>query len=270
MEGLKSARIMPTNRREPETIMTASSASLATALADAHRQRRQLDAATLSAPASNEAALGVHTAYAQALGAEIGGWKVAVTPGGDVVGAPIFAKLFVADGATVTMPPQGPIGIEVEIALRLKQDLPARASGYTRQEILAATGAVMVGIEILESRIKDFKQAPFPLFVADLMANRGYVPGREIADFAKIPFDKLRCTLKIAGKTVHDAVGGHVNGDPLVPAVAFASRPAAYLGGFRKGQIVTLGSMCGLIPTLERGLVEAEIEQLGRLSITLA
>jgi 2-keto-4-pentenoate hydratase len=193
-----------------------------------------------------------------------------VTPAGEIVGAPIFAKLFVADGATVTMPPQGPIGIEVEIALRLKQDLPAKAGGYTRQDILAATGAVMVGIEIVESRIKDFKQAPYPLFVADLMANYGYVPGREIADFANIPLDRLRCTLKIAGKTVHDAVGGHANGDPLVPAVAFASRPEAYLGGFRKGQIVTLGSMCGLIPTLERGLVEAEIEQLGRLSITLA
>jgi 2-keto-4-pentenoate hydratase len=250
--------------------MTVSAASLATVLADAHRQRRLLDAATLTAPATTEEALGVQAAYGQALGAEIGGWKVAVTPAGDVIGAPMFADLFVADGGTVSMPPQGPVGIEVEIALRLKSDLPARAGGYTRQDILAATGAVMVGIEIVESRIRDFKKAPFPLFVADLMANRGYVPGREIADFANIPLDRLRCTLSIAGKTVHDAVGGHANGDPLVPAVAFASRASAYLGGLRKGQLVTLGSMCGLIPTEERGPVVAEIEQLGRLSITLA
>jgi 2-keto-4-pentenoate hydratase len=52
--------------------------------------------------------------------------------------------------------------------------------------------------------------------------------------------------------------------------VAFASRDSAYLGGLRKGQLVTLGSMCGMILTEERGLVEAEIEQLGRLTITLA
>lgn len=250
--------------------MTASAASLATALADAHRERRLLDAATLTAPSSTDEALVVQAAYGKALGADVGGWKVAVTPAGAVIGAPMFAKLFVADGGTASMPPHGVIGIEVEIALRLKNDLPARAGGYTRQEVLAATGAVMVGIELIESRIKDFKQAPFPLFVADLMANGGYVPGHEVTDFANIPLDRLRCTLKIAGKTVHDAVGGHANGDPLVPAVAFASRQGDYLGGFRKGQLITLGSMCGMILTEERGLVEAEIEQLGRLTITLA
>lgn len=250
--------------------MTFDPAVLAATLADAHRDGRQVDAGTLSVPPDLEAALTVHPPYAARLQAETGGWKVGIAPDGTAIGAPLFKNLFADNGATVAIPASGWMGIEAEIALVLGTDLPARAGGHDREAILAATEAVLVGIELVDSRIRDFKSAPYPLFVADLMANRGYVCGRPVRDFGALALDSLRCTVTAAGKTLHDAVGGHANGDPLLPAVAFASRPQATLGGLRKGQVVTLGSVCGMLPVADRGPVRVTMEGLGEVGITLA
>lgn len=165
-------------------------------------------------------------------------------------------------------PPQRGSGIEVEIAFRLKTDLPPRPEApYARHEILEAVGGVLVGVEVIRSRLDDPSDVPFPLFLADNLGNGSYVAGAETGLIEGL--ERARCTIGMDGAVIHDAPGGHPNGDPLTPLLAYASSQSDRLGGLRAGQIVTTGSLCGLIRWQSPGVLTARIEGIGMVEARL-
>ena len=250
--------------------MTESMNALAGSLADAYRGDTLVFPAELPVPRNLEEAAIAHAALAKTLGVAPGGWKVGVRPDGQGLGAPLFANTIVASGVSHPIHPvAGWTGIEIEIALRLGEDLPARERDYTREDILAATKSVLIGIEIVESRMKDYKSAPYELFVADLMANRGYVAGGEIENWRGLDLAALRCVLEVDGVVTHDAIGGHPQNDPLLPVIAFANRRDQPLGGMKKDEIVTTGALCGLIPMKKSCRIKAVIEPIGSVEMSL-
>jgi 2-keto-4-pentenoate hydratase len=62
---------------------------------------------------------------------------------------------------------------------------------------------------------------------------------------------------------VHDAIGGHPTTDPLKPLLDYANAQSDRLGGFRAGQIITTGSLCGLVSVEEPSEVTAMIDSIG-------
>ena len=244
--------------------------ALASSLAAAYRGNTLLKAADLAAPRNLGEAMATHVALTKALDAKVGGWKVGIRPDGEGFGAPLFANTIVASGASHPIhPAAGWTGIEIEIALRLGKDLTPREGGYTREDIIAATDSVLIGIEVVEARLHDHRNAPYELFVADLMANRGYVTGGETRDWRGLDLAALRCVLEVDGVVTHDAIGGHPQNDPLLPVIALANRPDQPLGGMRKGEIITTGALCGLIPMEKPCRIRATIEKIGAVEMRL-
>lgn len=222
------------------------------------------------APSDYTAAMQTQAAVALALGASVGGWKVAVRPDGVAVAAPLFRSLITGQ-TDFPIHPVGLMGIEVEIGLRLKRDLPARPmTAYRRDDILAATQALFIGIEIVSTRLPDHANAPFPLVLADNLANGGYVMGAEITDWSGLDLSGLMTSVVIDGRMVYEKPGGHGSGDPLVPVVAYASAQIDCLGGLRRGQIITTGTLCGLLPVGPHSQVEATIEGIGKAHLKLS
>lgn len=210
--------------------------------------------------------MAVQAEVVRQLGAEVAGWKVAIRPDGLPVSAPLLRHLLVRGG--VDGPPQRGSGIEVEIAFRLKTDLPPRPEApYARHEILEAIDGVLVGVEIIRSRLDNPSGAPFPLFLADNLGNGSYVAGAETGLIEGL--ERARCTIGMDGAVIHDAPGGHPNGDPLTPLLAYASRQSDRMGGLRAGQIVTTGSLCGLIQVRGPGVLTARIEGIGMVEARL-
>jgi 2-keto-4-pentenoate hydratase len=196
----------------------------------------------------------------------VAGWKVAIRPDGMPVAGPVLRHLLVQGGTDA--PPQHGSGMEVEIAFRLRSDLPPRPEApYARHEILEAIGGALVGVEVIRSRLDDPAGAPFLLALADNLGNGSFVAGAE----AKLieGLEGARCTVTIDGSVIHDAPGGHPNGDPLAPLLAYASRQSDRLGGLRAGQIVTTGSLCGLIPFRGPAALTARIEGIGAVEMRL-
>jgi 2-keto-4-pentenoate hydratase len=155
-------------------------------------------------------------------------------------------------------------GVEPEIAVRLGADLPRRiVQAYSRDDILSAVDAVLVGIEIVASRIIDHKTAPFLLYLADNIGHAGYAVGAEKRNWHDLDLANLRVTLTINSEIVHDAVGGHPTGDPIKPLVDYANAQSDRLGGLRAGQIITTGSLCGLVAVEGPGEVSAAIDRIG-------
>ena len=68
---------------------------------------------------------------------------------------------------------------------------------------------------------------------------------------------------------IHDKVGGNPWTDPLVPLIACANAQMDHVGGFRAGQIVTTGSLCGIFWQRPGERVEAEIDGLGPVRLTI-
>ncbi len=97
-----------------------------------------------------EDAMSVQGLVAKGLGAGVHAWKVAVINNVPAY-APMFDNVVKASGSEFQRPEEGVI-IEVEIALRLKSDLPPRQQPYTREEIEASIGELLIGIEFIGSR----------------------------------------------------------------------------------------------------------------------
>ena len=241
--------------------------ALAKLLNDARADGRTVALPEGLAPADIPAAMRVQAEAFTARGETVAGWKVAVNPEFGPVAAPIAARLTVPSGATIPLPGPGFIGIELEVALRLKADVP---TGADRAALLAATDAIVVGIEICATRYAEPKAAPFPAFVADEMANLGYVLGAAVPIAKAPPLEALTCRLAFDGKTVFEGPARHAAGDPLGWAITWAAGPRDALGGLKAGQFVTTGNLCGLLPVEAPCLVEGLVEGVGGVTLRFA
>jgi 2-keto-4-pentenoate hydratase len=249
--------------------MTSPADALAAALVPALRSGRALPAGALDAfrptTAEGYAAQG---AAVHALGATVGGWKVGFGADGSSTAAPMLAGWMRKSGASVPLPPDRPAILEIEIAFRLARDLPPRPGRpYSQEEVAAAVGAAVCGAEIIAARAgMPSTGAPLPRFIADLQGNAGYVIGSETAHFARIDLKACRITLDIDGDRTHDAVGGHPQGDPWKPIVAWANAQCDTLGGLKAGQLVTTGSLSKPLPLERPCRVSARVEGVGEVA----
>lgn len=242
---------------------------LAGSLAEAHRSAALLAHENYAVPASTVEAMAAQARVAALLDDRIAGWKVALRPDGEAVAAPIHERFLHRSGAPWRVALHQGCGAEVEICIRLARDLPKRAEPYAREDILDAVAEMFVGLEWVESRFRDREAAPFPLQLADNMNHGGYVCGAPAAQWRGLDLPKLRCSAWIDGREVHNAVGGHGNGDPMAPLVGFANVQNDGFGGLKAGQIVTTGSLTPLLVMTGAGRLEGEVEGLGRISVDL-
>jgi 2-keto-4-pentenoate hydratase len=252
------------------TEVTADTQPLAMALIDARHNQRLLHFSTELTPRDVREAMAIQGVVARAIGASVAGWKVGYTPDLIPVAAPLFARATHRSGARLRVGPSGESGIEVELALRLRRDLPPQPAPYSRDDILNATQAILAGVEIVESR---FPREPRPLFLAllaDNVSNRAYVCGSDVKVDRALDLATLRVSLTVDGRTIHEGVGGHASGDPLAPVVDYANRPCDVFGGLKAGQIVTTGSLSGC-PFIEGACrIEASINGLGKVVLEIA
>lgn len=244
---------------------------LADTLLAAHQEARQAPYAASLALAAATEAYAVQAQVAQGLGAQASGWKVGFRPEGGAFAAPILSTAVVASGTCWRLAPGvGGVKIEAELAVRFGRDLPLRPGRpYTRDEVLAAVAEIFVGIEFVASRFSNVDDAPFDARVADNFNNGGYVIGAGTTSFAGLDLSRIRCRLVIDGVVKNDRLGGHGDGDPLIPVVAWANAQADALGGLRAGQFITTGTLNDPVPLNGPARIEASLEGIGAASVEI-
>lgn len=251
--------------------MSAPLETLVAALASAHRSGRAASAAQLDVrPVTIAEAYDAQAGIARALGERVAGWKTGFGPDKQSVAAPLFAGVMHASGATIALPPDRPVILEIEIAFRLARDLPPRSQRpYTAPEIAESVEVALAGAELIAARGgMPSGGTPFPRFVADLQGNAGYVCGGETRHFRALDLRQARVSLDIDGARVHDARGGHPQGDPWAPLLAWANAQCDKLGGLKAGQVITTGSVSPPRPIDQPCKVRATIEGVGTVALT--
>jgi 2-keto-4-pentenoate hydratase len=176
----------------------------------------------------------------------VAAWKVAVTPDGIVLSAPIHENLMFRHGARVPLSlcPDG--GIECEIAFKMAKDFKPRTTPYSADEIASGIEHACVTAELLQSRLPAKYQSPRNAQLADLLSNAALVVGGSVTDWRPRDFKTIAVEFSADGKTVVARQGGHPTGDPFSGVVALANHLSSRGITLAAGQIVTAGSYTGV------------------------
>jgi 2-keto-4-pentenoate hydratase len=227
------------------------------------------------APADEAAAYRTQNSVLQKLGAGIGGWKASMPDAQRGTSAPIAtgnvlrSPALISDLAHRTANTQR-FGVEPEIAFTFKHSLPPLDGDekYSRNQVLSAVAAAHSALEICVCRLQDFDAAPPLHRLADSIMNEGLLLGGGVAGWSKLDLTQRRMVLQINGQTVHEGIGGHPIGDPVIPLVWIANHLSARGIGLKAGDAVTTGSFAG-IHTVDAGQkARVEFEGLGIATIT--
>jgi 2-keto-4-pentenoate hydratase len=175
------------------------------------------------------------------------GWKVgARTPTAEPNPAPLLAGALVKSPASFHGKAMHMIGVEIEISFHIVQDIAPRDTPVGRDEALAAVGDAFVGMEVVDTRLADFKSADPEWLLADNQMNHALVIGDPIRDWKRLDWAALPVKLVIDGKTEVEQTGGLGAVDPVRPLAWMIDHAVRRRGGLRKGQAITTGSWTGL------------------------
>ena len=162
-------------------------------------------------------------------------------------------------------------GVEAEVAFLLGEDLPARATPYTDDEVYAAVASCHPAIEVLETGLAYPVGPELNLAkVADLQLNGAFIYGPAYPNWRSIDFAQETVTLAIEGVIRCERTGSNTAGDLLRLLPWLANQRAARTGGLRAGQWITTGSWTGAEFAQPRETADVHFKHLGRVSLRFA
>lgn len=202
------------------------------------------------------------------LGAKVVGWKLAAPPSADVISAPLFDIECLASDAVLANAALLRDGVECELALRIDRPLPG--GGCTRDDVMAAVGAVMPAFELLCSRLPSKFASPREHIVADGMGQGAVVLGPPCRDWRTLELDKLRVTLWADDVLVVDKEGGSPFGDPLRAVALLADHLALRGHALEAGVFVLAGSHTGVHRARPGERLRCQFEGVGQVALTLS
>jgi 2-keto-4-pentenoate hydratase len=157
--------------------------------------------------------------------------------------------------------------VEVEVGFVLGEDLPG--AGCTEDDVLRATSALAPAIELIDSRIADWKIGLADT-IADNASSAGFVLGAARVPPGALDIRKIEATLRRNGEVVAEGRSDAVLGNP-VTAVAWLARKVADFGvRLRAGNIVLPGSCTRAIDVHPGDRFQADFTGLGRVSLKFA
>ena len=241
--------------------------TLASELADARRTRGVVATDALRQLDSFVDAYGIQEHVCANLGARVVGWKLAAPLSASVISAPLFDIDCMASDTALVDTALLRDGVECELAFRIDRPLPA--GNCTRDDVLAAVGAVMPAFELLCSRLPAKFASPREHIVADGMGNGAVVLGDACIDWRALALDKLQVTLWIDDVPVVDKQGGSPFGDPLHAVTLLANHLAQRGQAIAVGTFVLAGSHTGVHRAQPGERLRCVFEGIGQVALKL-
>ena len=155
--------------------------------------------------------------------------------------------------------------VEVEVGFVLAEDLPG--AECTEDDVLAATAAFAPSIELIDTRITDWKIKLCDT-IADNASSAGFVLGAGRVAPETVDIQSIDAVLTRNGEVVASGRSDAVLGNP-VTAVAWLARKVESFGvRLRKGDIVLPGSCTRAIDARSGDHFVAEFDGLGSVRLT--
>ena len=157
--------------------------------------------------------------------------------------------------------------IEAEVAFVLARDLDAPDIGA--DDVLAATGAVVAALEIVDSRVADWDISIVDT-IADNASSGLFTLGAEHRPPAGL--DLAACPMRLlrGAQEVSTGSGAACLGHPAVAVAWLAATARSYGRPLRAGEIVLSGALGPMVPVVAGDRFTAEIGGLGRVTALFA
>lgn len=212
-------------------------------------------------------AYAVQDSVAAALG-PVGAWKVgAKSPHAQPTCAPIFASLVMASPAEIPAARLGMIGIEAEIAFRLAHAVEPGGPPLRDADLRGLIASAHPAIEVVDTRVADWRSADRLWLLADNQMNGGLVVG-EAATQMPPDFTKLPVALTVDGKVTVEAIGGNSAGDPRRVLLWLLNHCRANGIALPQGTPVTTGSCTGMTFVHPGARVAATFAGFGSVAVS--
>ena len=154
--------------------------------------------------------------------------------------------------------------VEGEVAFVLGKDLAH--DGVTAVDVVRATDHVAAAIEIIDSRVTDWKIA-LPDTVADNASSARFVVSSTKTSLIGLDLPLVGCALRKNGRVAASGAGAACLGNP-VNAVVWLARTLQKLGTpLCAGDVVLSGALCPVVPVEVGDVVSVEVGGVGRCSV---
>jgi 2-oxopent-4-enoate hydratase len=176
----------------------------------------------------------------------------------------LLASMAVPNGGAVTAGELIAPRIELEVAFLLARGL--EGPGVTTADVLAATDAVFPSLEIIDSRIADWKIGLLDT-VADNASSARFVLPSKLTPARDIDLRLVGGVMEINGVLTSWSCGAAALGDPAACVAWLANGLAAYGGRLEAGEIVLSGALDKSVPVKAGDVVRADFDRLGSATV---
>jgi 2-keto-4-pentenoate hydratase len=142
----------------------------------------------------------------------------------------------------------------------LKEDV--KGPNATVEDVLAATDYVVAALEIVDSRVKDWKIKLFDT-VSDNASSGSYVLGAKKVAVSDIDLIAEQMTFYKNGEAINSGAGSAVLGNPAYCVAWLANKLWAYGVILGKGEVVLSGALSAAIAAEAGDTFKAEFSTLG-------
>jgi 2-keto-4-pentenoate hydratase len=159
----------------------------------------------------------------------------------------------------------GRLGLEFEIAVRIKSDIPVTAVPCTAEMIEPHIAGVCAAIELVDDRNADYTHLDVLSLVADNSWNGGIV----LSEFAT-KWPDLEGVLGRASKddvAIGEGFGRDILGHPFNSVAWLATQLASRGVGLKAGQVVMTGSVMKTVFPVEDASYSFGLEEIGVVEV---
>lgn len=154
--------------------------------------------------------------------------------------------------------------VEPEIAFWLAKDL--RGPGVTLEDVLAATKGVSPSLELVDSRITNWRIKLVDTIADNASSARVIVP-QEMISLSGLDLTEVQVVLTRNGETVGTGNGAAVLGHPAAAVAWLANKLSEFDVSLLAGQLVLPGAMCAAVPVAAGEVYRATFTSLGEVSV---
>ncbi len=150
--------------------------------------------------------------------------------------------------------------IEGEIAFILDRDL--KGPGVTSSDVIQATAGVTAALEIIDSRIQDWK-IKIQDTVADNASSGAFVMGSKMVSVTGLDLRHVGFVLSKNGRLVGTAAGAAVLGGPAQAVAWLANKMGEFGIMLKAGEIVLSGAACAAVPFAAGDSIHLFVDRIG-------
>ncbi|WP_102348999.1 2-keto-4-pentenoate hydratase [Bacillus sp. Marseille-P3661] len=177
----------------------------------------------------------------------------------------LLDSMVIENGGTISMSQVLQPRVEAEIAFILDKEL--RGPHVTTLDVLQATKYVVPALEIVDSRIKDWK-IKLPDTIADNASSGLYVLGGKPTRIEDVNLELIGMAFTKNGQLANTGVGAAALGNPANCVAWLANKLSQFDITLRAGEVILSGAVSAMVAAEPGDTFTARFAHLGQVSVS--